>query len=419
MEKLLFKNLDEIIYKDTLKSGIEVYLYPTTKTKNFYMSITVKYGAKVRDYSVDGKNKVIKYGLAHFLEHKVMESRKKQKQIGNLGLSANANTSYCRTNFNIYGSRRPDLALKILFDIFFKFKIDDKSVEREKGIILEEYNNEMNDPYSRIELQDINNILKNSYLKTSVLGTKEDISNMTKEDLMTAYDDFYTPKNIFISVTGNFDEKVIYKKIIKYINKIKFKKEKLLDIKKYVEPDNIIVPYMEIKESVSVPKVIMDFKINKNSIKVEPKIIKMLYLRIIFYSLFGGTSSLYNQYKKEGLFTKFSTYISESEDHYLCQLNAATNKPDEFIKKIKKDLKKLIIDNNTFERKKKLIVSNYISRFESIENVESIIVGDIVYYDKLYNNMYDLLCDINYEELTKIFNSIDFDNYSILKVLPK
>ena len=39
MKKKTFEKVDESIYVDKLKNGIEVYLYPTQKTKNFYITI--------------------------------------------------------------------------------------------------------------------------------------------------------------------------------------------------------------------------------------------------------------------------------------------------------------------------------------------------------------------------------------------
>lgn len=422
MEKIFFKKIDEFIYKEILDNGVEVYLYPTQKTKNFYMSITVKYGSKVRDYSINGNNKTITHGVAHFLEHKVMDfvnNKRINKKVNNLGLSMNAYTSYSETNYNAYGSKNPVESLKILLDLFYNFNLDDKSVEKEKGIILEECSNEMNDPHYRIELQETNNVLQNSFLKVSGLGTKEDIKSITKEDLMNSYKDFYNTNNTFIVVTGNFNELEILKEIKKHMKNIKKSETKKIKTKYPKEPDNVIVPYMEIKEEISTPKVFVTFKINQKVIKSKHERMKLLYIKLIFNSLFGRTSKLYEKYKKAGLFTRLSNYVTKTEEHYIHTISATTNKPDEFIKEIKEDLKNLFVDKKTFERKKKVIVSGLVEKFENIENVESIIVGDLVVHNKLYNNIYDLLCYTNYKEFNKVKSSIDFDNYSILKVTPK
>ena len=43
MKEKTFEKVDEKLYIEKLDNGLEVYLYPTSKTKNFYISISVKY----------------------------------------------------------------------------------------------------------------------------------------------------------------------------------------------------------------------------------------------------------------------------------------------------------------------------------------------------------------------------------------
>ena len=108
MKKIIFNNLDEVIYNETFSNGINAYLYPTDKTKNFYITVSVKYGGNVKEYKVNGIKKDIIPGTAHFLEHKVMNftNRKKASDLVNkLGLYTNAYTSFDLTNYNVY----PDL----------------------------------------------------------------------------------------------------------------------------------------------------------------------------------------------------------------------------------------------------------------------------------------------------------------------
>ena len=122
MKKIVFNNLDEVIYKETFSNGVSAYLYPTDKTKNFYITISVKYGGKVKEYRVNGQKKEIIPGTAHFLEHKVMNftNRKKESDIINrLGLYANAYTSFDITNYNIFGSKDIISSLKLLLDLFY------------------------------------------------------------------------------------------------------------------------------------------------------------------------------------------------------------------------------------------------------------------------------------------------------------
>ena len=72
MIKKTFEKVDEELFIEKLDNGITVYMYPTKKTKNFYLSISVKYDACVEKYKVLNKVYDVIPGSAHFLEHKVM-----------------------------------------------------------------------------------------------------------------------------------------------------------------------------------------------------------------------------------------------------------------------------------------------------------------------------------------------------------
>lgn len=50
MKKIKFKNINEILYEETLPNKLKVIYYNTKKTKNFYISISTLYGAGVTKY---------------------------------------------------------------------------------------------------------------------------------------------------------------------------------------------------------------------------------------------------------------------------------------------------------------------------------------------------------------------------------
>ena len=137
MIKKTFEKVDECVFYEKLSNGIDVYLYPTKKTKNFYVSISVKYGARNTKFKLKDKIVEIIPGSAHFLEHKVMalsENKEISKRINDLGSLANAWTSYYGTNYNIFGSLNLEENIRLLLDIFYNIDINDKCVEEEKGI---------------------------------------------------------------------------------------------------------------------------------------------------------------------------------------------------------------------------------------------------------------------------------------------
>ena len=218
MKENIFERVNEKLISKTLKNGIEVYLYNTKNTKNFYISISVKYGAKITKYKVGNRVVDVIPGSAHFLEHKVMalsENKEISKRINDLGSLANAWTNYDGTNYNIFGSINLKENLRLLLDIFYNTNITEKNVEEEKGIIGEEidmYKDQINYyMYSEI----FNNLFEKSYIKNTVVGERNTIDKITSKYLNQIYDDYYIPNNTFIIVCGNFDTNDIINCLIK------------------------------------------------------------------------------------------------------------------------------------------------------------------------------------------------------------
>ena len=212
-----FKKVDEKVYTEKLDNGLEVYLYKTDKTKNFYITISVKYGARITKYKVGNRVVDVIPGSAHFLEHKVMalsENKEISKRINDLGSLANAWTSYYGTNYNIFGSINLIENLKLLLDIFYNTNINEKSVNEEKDMYKDQIDSLM---YSKL----FDNLFNKSYSKNTVVGEREDIANITAKSLNEIYNDYYVPNNTFIIVTGNFDIDEVMNTIKDYMKNIK------------------------------------------------------------------------------------------------------------------------------------------------------------------------------------------------------
>ena len=45
MKTIKYKDADETIYYEKLSNGLEVFMYPNERAKNFYLAFNVKYGS--------------------------------------------------------------------------------------------------------------------------------------------------------------------------------------------------------------------------------------------------------------------------------------------------------------------------------------------------------------------------------------
>ena len=180
--KTIKYNFDEEIYESTLDNGLKIYLYPTNKTKNFYITVSTHFGSEVMSYKKGDKKYEVTKGSAHFLEHRVMDFTKNKdamEKINEFGSIVNAYTTYNGTNYNLFGHDNIYENMELLFDRVFKADIKKEDVENERGIILEEYNMYFDDPYFLLHNNLNQNIFQKSFIKYPVLGTKEGIETVT------------------------------------------------------------------------------------------------------------------------------------------------------------------------------------------------------------------------------------------------
>lgn len=415
-----FKKVEEKIYTEKLDNGLEVYLYKTDKTKNFYITISVKYGARITKYKKGNKVIDVIPGSAHFLEHKVMalsENKEISKRINDLGSLANAWTSYYGTNYNIFGSINLIENLKLLLDIFYNTNITEKSVEEEKGIIGEEIDMYKDQIDSLMYTKLFDNLFNKSYCKHTVVGEREDIEKITAKSLNNVYNDYYVPNNTFIVVTGNFDIEEVMTTIKEYMKKLNQKPKELPKRIKEKEVETVSIPYEEIKKDMENTRVKYAIKMKKNIFGIKDDNILKDYLGIILSNNFSATSELFERYKDNEIVIGMNYGINVIDDYLIININAFTNDGNKFIENIEKDIKKLKLNKEEFERKKKKYLKSYILDFDNIEDVEYLISLSLMMDGKIDYNEYDKLVNLNYKEANRIMKLINYDNVSIIRTI--
>lgn len=412
MKKINF-NYGEFIYTEKLNNGINVYLYPTDKSKNFYATISTHFGAEVMKYKKGSKVYNVTKGSAHFLEHRVMDFTKNKdaaKKINELGSIVNAYTTYNGTNYNIFGTEDILTNLTLLFDRVFKANIRKEDVESERGIILEEYYMYNSDPYYKAQTTLFKNLFNEGFLKYTVLGTEEGIKTVTHEELTRLYKDFYTPNNMFIVVTGNFDKDEVLKFIKEYMSTIYIKKSNAKVLRPR-EKEEVYSKYEEIALEVNEPKVVIGYKINIG--KTKDKLKTRLCLEMLLSENFDKTGKAFLRLIENNL-PRFEYSVEECDNFFIVYFTASTSEHELFAKIIDEELQSLDFNLESLNRKRKSLISGLILQFEDIVNVEDTITGNLFMYNKVINNMESIVKSITLKEIKNILNLININNKSLL-----
>lgn len=187
--------------KITLKNGITL-IVEKRKTKSVTIQVMVKAGSNYENEKIAG--------ISHFIEHMIFEGTKNRttmeiaNEIESLGGEINAATSNERTMYYVTILKKYfDIAVDVLADMMQNPLFDEKTIEKERGVVLDEVNMVVDDPkrYQWILFQ--KTLYKNHPAKNPVYGTAEAIKTISKQDMLDYYEKYYKPNNMIISVVGN------------------------------------------------------------------------------------------------------------------------------------------------------------------------------------------------------------------------
>src|SRR5262245_14445518 len=187
----------------TLANGLEVVVIPDHRTPVVTHMVWYRVGAADE---TPGKT-----GLAHFLEHLMFKGTKKNPQglfsqmVSNVGGQENAFTS---SDYTGYFQRTSREHLKMLMELeadrMTGLVLTDDVVKPELQVVLEEQNMRVaNNPAARLGEQVDAALYLNHPYGRPIIGWRQEIEKLTREDALEFYRRFYTPNNAILIVAGD------------------------------------------------------------------------------------------------------------------------------------------------------------------------------------------------------------------------
>ena len=415
MIKQKISNLDLNIYEETLDNGLKIYICPMDKN-NTHASVVTKYGSDYLQFVPKNKNEYITIpeGTAHFLEHKMFETKDGEDPMilySNNGAISNAYTSFNITRYYFTGVSHFYDNLKILLDCITTSYFTKENIQKEQGIITQEINTGLDNPYQRIYYLMNENIFINHPHKNSVIGTTETIAKLTPEILSDCFNTFYHPSNMYIVITGKVDPKQTIDYIKEFYQKLNFSLPHEIKLKKYDEPK--CVKNKKAKEQMNITNKILSIAYK---IKIDPKENKFLanlYILIYLDILFSEISELYTENHKDKNIISHINYFTEIVDDFIAiHFDTEVIKSTEILDKINQNLNKKEFSKETFSLIVKNILNSLVLATENVENMAHIIVNQELLYNKFYNDIYNIYKNIDYNKCLKFIKQLDFSNYT-------
>jgi len=187
----------------TLQNGLEVVVIPDHRTPVVTHMIWYKVGSADE---TPGKS-----GLAHFLEHLMFKGTAKNpagrfsQTLATIGGQENAFTTADYTAyFQRIAKEYLPLVMEFEADRMTGLVLTDDNVLPERDVVLEEFNMRVaNSPEARIGEQVAAALYLNHPYGRPVIGWRQEIEKLNRDDALAFYRRFYTPNNAVVVIAGD------------------------------------------------------------------------------------------------------------------------------------------------------------------------------------------------------------------------
>lgn len=339
-------------------------------------------------------------GVAHFLEHLFFKGTTKyptgefDKILETKGAITNAATSKDFTHYYIsLPSKHFEAAIDLHADMLMNPQIPRKELEKERKVVLEEIAKNNDNPETKLYENLIKSFYTNHPYKRKVIGKKEIIENITRDEILDFYNEWYTPSNMITVIVGDVNTEKALNLIKQNFNKKELKSNESTTYKKDKPVEKQI--QIEIKDKVKTGYMMVGFR------GVAQKNRKDGYALDVLATILGDgrSSKLYQAIKEQKqLAYNISAGHASMKDDSILYIRA------NFIPVNKDKVKKAIFDeinkiqNGYIDEQEILTAKNIIERgtFYSRESTANIanelgyttlVYQDTKYYDEYINNI--------------------------------
>ena len=405
-----------------LDNGLTIYLYKDNRKHSTFFEINTFCGGYTKDFIYKGCEYHIQDGVAHMLEHYLVECNDKGNFLDLLGekqMSTNASTSAVSTNYYFETVEDVEFGIKTVLDGMYHVSFTQEKLDKLKGPIYQEVRGKQDMKSYHASHRRYANLFHNLKFR-DIGGSLEEIEETTSDDLEILYKAFYHPKNQFIAIAGNFDKD-------KIINCIK----EFYDTLTFEEYDTKLIPLNESKDIVKkedsfnfeVPMdyTEVDFKIDLSNYNSKELLDLDFYLGTYLNHSIGITSSMYQDLINRGIIHDPISFVRVQVDNYLMIIVGGYTTD---MKVLREEIIKAICGVNNFNKEKYEIdrdqaILQISLREESIFKMIIPFVNNVVYYNYPHVDTVLDVKNMTFEKYVKEIQKIDFSHYSYLSITKK
>lgn len=194
-------------------------------------------------------------GISHFLEHMFFKGAKKYKNakevseaIDGVGGEFNAFTGKEYAGYYVkVASENIEKAMDVISDMLMHARFDTTEIDKERGVILEEYNMYQDTPMYQIGWDFEKLVFGDQPLGWDQIGTPEFIKKVTQQQFRDYKSSLYSPDNMVLTLAGDITDKKALQLAEKYFKFDNVKKK--FDFKPYKKHDGKDRVYLHNKKT--------------------------------------------------------------------------------------------------------------------------------------------------------------------------
>lgn len=372
---------------------------------------TVMLGARFGAINESEKEK----GIAHFIEHLCFKGTEKRTafqiaaELEKVGGTLNAFTSEEETAYHVkLPSEHLELAMDVIFDIFFNPKFPEEEIRKEAGVICEEIKMYYDNPMMHA-MDKVKECMYEKPFGLPIAGKEEIVRNIKREQLMKKHNEFYNVKNAILAVVGNNS----FEDVLKLAEKFSVEKEqKTISQKQKLELKN----KKEREERADIQQANLVIGIHFPTMKEKGRYAGELACAILGE---GMSSKLFTEVReKRGLAYAVKTDIDMGENYSYLMIYVGTDKEkvDEVIKICTEEFRKLEnLTEKELEEAKKQAIGNYYVESENCARVAvSLIFEEIAGNAEDYYKFAEKINSVSLDDIKKLCKFEDFSYYAVV-----
>ncbi len=400
--------------KTVLRNGIRVITEKIPYLKSVSIGIWVTIGSRDEEPHENG--------ISHFIEHLLFKGTERRtafdiaKEIDSVGGTLNAFTGREYTCFyaKVIDKNLP-LAIDLLSDIFLHSLMDEKDVEKERMVILQEIKMVEDTPDDYIHDLFNRTCWGNHPLGFPICGTTERVQSFERKQIEQFFKTHYRADRIIICAAGNLD----HRQVVDLVQATFGQLPRSNQIRERVKPFSISATHISKRELEQVHFCLGTHGLHYNH--------SLRFVSYVLNTILGGgmSSRLFQEIRENrGLAYSVYSYLPTYIDAGLVVVYAGTEEKsvNEVLRLILKEFKRLKDEpfkNGELEIAKEQLKGNLLLSLESSDNLMTRLAKNEIYFET-YQTVESILRgidEVDEETLKSLANQIFDEQYFCLTIL--